>query len=76
MYNVYICLFVTSQVELTGNSLYDYIHPGDLNDLEEKLNPDRAPPVNMYYPQGWNKLSHNSTYYFRQVNERVIKLMF
>nr|XP_018671317.1 single-minded homolog 2 isoform X1 [Ciona intestinalis] len=40
-----------SQVELTGNSIYEYIHPGDHDEMKAVLTAPPPPCINPSYPQ-------------------------
>lgn len=35
--HVYVCVYLSAQVELTGSSVFDYIHPADHVEMAERL---------------------------------------
>lgn len=47
-----MCLLVCVQVELTGSSVFDYVHPGDQVEMAEQLG--------MKIPPGRGLLSHGA----------------
>ena len=54
---MYLISIIILKVELTGNSIYEYIHPSDHEEISSLLN--TVPPAQYYVKQGQGIFNSN-----------------